>query len=160
MAIVSAARELVRTGQPVTMPTVAQAALVSEPTAYRYFPDLLSLLTESFADLWPDPEQAMQPVAGSSDPAERVAYATEFLLRHVLACQGAVRAMIAATAGCPPIRPSRAWRAPPEPSPWPRPTTDRATRPPISREDRDRARAAVHSVEELLYAADECLASG
>jgi hypothetical protein len=39
----------------------------------------------------------MQPVAGSGDPAERVAYATEFLLRHVLACQGAVRAMIAAT---------------------------------------------------------------
>ena len=97
MAIVSAARELVRTGQPVSMPAVAQAALVSEPTAYRYFPDLLSLLTEAFADLWPDPEQAMQPVAGSGDPAERVAYATEFLLRHVLACQGAVRAMIAVT---------------------------------------------------------------
>jgi len=45
MAIVAAARELIQTGQPVTMPAVAQAALVSEPTAYRYFPDLLSLLT-------------------------------------------------------------------------------------------------------------------
>jgi AcrR family transcriptional regulator len=107
MAIVSAARELVRTGQPVTMPAVAQAALVSEPTAYRYFPDLLSLLTEAFADLWPDPEQVMQPVAGSSDPAERVAYATEFLLRHVLACQGAVRAMIAATIARPELTVSR-----------------------------------------------------
>jgi AcrR family transcriptional regulator len=96
-AIVGAARELIQTGQPVTMPAVAQAALVSEPTAYRYFPDLLSLLTEAFAGLWPDPEQAMQPIAGSTDPGERVAYATEFLLRHVLAYQGAVRAMIAAT---------------------------------------------------------------
>jgi AcrR family transcriptional regulator len=48
------------------MPAIAQAALVSEPTAYRYFPDLLSLLTEA-------------------------------LCRHVLAYQGAVRAMIAAT---------------------------------------------------------------
>jgi len=67
MAIVSAARELIQTGQPVTMPAVAQAALVSEPTAYRYFPDLLSLLTEAFAGLWPDPEQALQPVAGSSE---------------------------------------------------------------------------------------------
>ncbi len=70
---------------------------MSEPTAYRYFPDLLSLLTEAFAELWPDLDQAMQPVAGPGDPAGRVAYATEFLLRHVLACQGAVRAMIAAT---------------------------------------------------------------
>ena len=96
-AIVGAARELIQTGQPVTMPAVAQAALVSEPTAYRYFPDLLSLLTEAFAGLWPDPEQALRPVSGSSDPAERIAYATEFLFRHVLAYQGAVRAMIAAT---------------------------------------------------------------
>jgi AcrR family transcriptional regulator len=97
MAIVGAARELIQTGQPVTMPAVAQAALVSEPTAYRYFPDLLSLLTEAFGGLWPDPEQALRPVAGSGDPAERIAYATEFLFRHVLAYQGAVRAMIAAT---------------------------------------------------------------
>jgi len=68
MAIVSAARELIQTGQPVTMPAVAQAALVSEPTAYRYFPDLLSLLTEAFAGLWPDPEQALRPVAVSRTP--------------------------------------------------------------------------------------------
>jgi AcrR family transcriptional regulator len=96
-AIVEAARELIRTGEPVNMPAVAEAALVSEPTAYRYFPDLVSLLTEAFAGLWPDPEQALRPVAGSSDPAERIAFATEFLFRHVLAYQGAVRAMIAAT---------------------------------------------------------------
>jgi len=97
MAIVGAARELIRTGQPVTMPAVAQAALVSEPTAYRYFPDLLTLLAEAFTGLWPDTEEALRPVAGSNDPAERIAYAAEFLFRHVLAYQGAVRAMIAAT---------------------------------------------------------------
>jgi AcrR family transcriptional regulator len=97
MAIVGAARELIQTGQPVTMPAIAQAALVSEPTAYRYFPDLLSLLTEVLAGLRPDPEQALRPVAGSSDPAERIAYAAEVLLRHVLTYQGAVRAMIAGT---------------------------------------------------------------
>src|SRR5215475_6416374 len=103
-AIVGAARELIQTGQPVTMPAVAQAALVSEPTAYRYFPDLLTLLTEAFTGLWPDTEEALRPVAGSSDPAERIAYAAEFLFRHVLAYQGAVRAMIAATI----TRPDRA----------------------------------------------------
>jgi hypothetical protein len=36
-------------------------------------------------------------VAGSADPAERIAVATEFLLRHVLSRQGVVRALIAAT---------------------------------------------------------------
>src|SRR5207247_423584 len=42
-AIVDACRELVRTGSDVTMPEVARRALVSEATAYRYFPDLTSL---------------------------------------------------------------------------------------------------------------------
>lgn len=96
-AIVQAAAELSRTGREVTMPEVAKAALVSEATAYRYFPDLASLLREAFAGQLPTPAEALQPVAGSDDPVERIAAATEFLLRHVLARQGAVRAMIAAT---------------------------------------------------------------
>jgi AcrR family transcriptional regulator len=96
-AIVEAGRELIRSGGPVTMPDVAKAALVSEATAYRYFPDLAALLNEALAGLWPSPEQALSPVAGSADPVERIAVACEFLLRGVLAYQGAVRAMIAAT---------------------------------------------------------------
>ena len=79
------------------MPAVARSALVSEATAYRYFPDLASLLRDALAGVWPSPERPSAPVAGSDDPAERVAYATEALLRHVLAYQGGVRAMIAAT---------------------------------------------------------------
>src|SRR5580698_3059408 len=39
-AIVAAAVELSRTGREVTMPEVARTALVSEATAYRYFPVL------------------------------------------------------------------------------------------------------------------------
>jgi AcrR family transcriptional regulator len=96
-AIVAATRELIRTGGEVTMPAVAKSALVSEATAYRYFPDLASLLREALTGVWPSPETALAPVAGSDDPVERVACATEALLRHVLAYQGAVRAMIAAT---------------------------------------------------------------
>ncbi|AUG82038.1 TetR family transcriptional regulator [Kitasatospora sp. MMS16-BH015] len=96
-AIVAAAVELMRSGREVTMPEVAKAALVSEATAYRYFPDLASLLQESMAGEWPTPEQALRAVAGSTDPVERVAAATEHLLRQVLTYQGAVRAMIAAT---------------------------------------------------------------
>jgi len=96
-AIVAATRDLIRTGDEVTMPAVAKSALVSEATAYRYFPDLASLLREALTGVWPSPESALAPVAGSDDPVERVACATEALLRHVLTYQGAVRAMIAAT---------------------------------------------------------------
>ena len=96
-AIVAATRELIRAGGEVTMPAVAKSALVSEATAYRYFPDLASLLREALTGVWPSPETALAPVAGSDDPVERVACATEALLRHVLSYQGAVRAMIAAT---------------------------------------------------------------
>jgi AcrR family transcriptional regulator len=96
-AIVAATREIIRTGGEVTMPAVAKSALVSEATAYRYFPDLASLLREALAGIWPSPEAALAPVAGSDDPVERVACATQALLRHVLTYQGGVRAMIAAT---------------------------------------------------------------
>jgi AcrR family transcriptional regulator len=96
-AIVAAARELVRAGGEVSMPAVARSALVSEATAYRYFPDLASLLREALAGVWPSPEQALEAVAQSDDPIERATYAAEVLLRHVLAYQSAVRAAIAAT---------------------------------------------------------------
>lgn len=96
-AIVAAAAELSRTGREVTMPEVAKAALVSEATAYRYFPDLASLLREAIADQLPTPEEALSSAADSTDPVVRIAVVTEFLLRHVLSRQGVVRAMIAAT---------------------------------------------------------------
>ncbi|MDH6132741.1 AcrR family transcriptional regulator [Kitasatospora sp. MAA4] len=96
-AILQAAVELMRTGADVTMPEVAKAALVSEATAYRYFPDLASLLQEAMAGQWPTPAEALASVADSPDPVERIAAATEHLLRTVLTHQGATRAMIAAT---------------------------------------------------------------
>jgi AcrR family transcriptional regulator len=96
-AIVQAAAELMRTGREVTMLEVAKAALVSEATAYRYFPDLASLLQTAMAGQMPTPAEALEAVADSPDPVERVAAATEHLLRTVLTYQGATRAMIAAT---------------------------------------------------------------
>jgi AcrR family transcriptional regulator len=96
-AIVEACRAIVRSGAPVTMPEVARAALVSEATAYRYFPDLVSLLNETIDGIWPAPAVALAPVSDSRDPVERIAFACQFLLRGVLPLQGAVRAMISAT---------------------------------------------------------------
>lgn len=97
LAIIDACRELIRTGAIVTMPEVARLALVSEATAYRYFPDLVSLLTVALDGLWPSPDEALAPIARSTDPIERIGCACEVFLRYVLAYQGAVRAMIAAT---------------------------------------------------------------
>jgi AcrR family transcriptional regulator len=95
-AIVQAAVELGRTGRELSMPELAKAALVSEATAYRYFPDLADLLREAIVGQLPGPEEAPAPVADSLDPVERIAAAVEFLLRHILARQGLVRAMTAA----------------------------------------------------------------
>ena len=96
-AIVEACVELIRRGQPVTMPEVAKAATVSEATAYRYFPDLASLLAQALAQDWPTPAEALAPVEASQDPVERVGFATRFLLEGVAARHAVVRSMIAAT---------------------------------------------------------------
>src|SRR5437899_12346042 len=82
-AIVDAACELSRTGADVTMPAIARTALVSEATAYRYFPDLVTLLREAFTGTWPSPAESLKPVANSTDSAERLACAPEVLLRGV-----------------------------------------------------------------------------
>jgi AcrR family transcriptional regulator len=105
-AIVAAARDLITGSAEVTMPAVARAALVSEATAYRYFPDLVSLLREAVDDTWPSPAEALASAEHSADPVERIAAGTERLLRHVQAYQGAVRAMIAASV----VRPGAAIR--------------------------------------------------
>ncbi|HEY0717513.1 MAG TPA: helix-turn-helix domain-containing protein, partial [Streptosporangiaceae bacterium] len=96
-AIVDAAKRLAESGAEITMPAVARAALVSEATAYRYFPDLASLLREADDGTWPSPEEALAPVADSTDLVQRVAFAADFLCRGVLGNQSAVRAMIAAS---------------------------------------------------------------
>jgi len=102
-AIVDAAREITRSGAEVTMPRVAERAMVSEATMYRYFPDLTSLIQETLAGLWPDPAAALAPVETSQDPAERVAFACEHLLRGVHAYEGSVRAAISHTITAPGI---------------------------------------------------------
>ena len=100
-ALVDACGDLVRSGAEVTMPEVARRAMVSEATAYRYFPDLISLLQEALEGTWPDPADALAPIAQSRYPPIRVAFACEYLLTGVHAYQGAVRAMIAHTITAP-----------------------------------------------------------
>jgi AcrR family transcriptional regulator len=72
-AIAAAATDLMRAGRDITMLEVARAALVSEATAYRYFPDLASLLREAMEGQMPTPAEARAAIADSDDPVERVA---------------------------------------------------------------------------------------
>jgi AcrR family transcriptional regulator len=96
-AIIAACQELITAGADVNMPAVARAALVSEPTAYRYFPDLASLLEEALAGIEPDLTAALKAGADPGDPVQRVADAAELLARLVIDRQGAIRALISAT---------------------------------------------------------------
>jgi len=93
-AIIAACQQLIATGADINMPAVARAALVSEPTAYRYFPDLASLLEEALTGIEPDPAAALTAGADPGDPVERVAYAAELLARLVIERQSAIRALI------------------------------------------------------------------
>src|SRR6202042_1343379 len=100
-AIVDACGDLVRSGAEVTMPEVARRALVSEATAYRYFPDLISLLREALEGAWPDPAEALAPVAQSAQPAVRGAFARESRPRGGPPYRGGARAMIPHTTPAP-----------------------------------------------------------
>src|ERR1700733_7818861 len=93
-AIIAACQGLITAGAEINMPAVARAALVSEPTAYRYFPDLASLLEEALAGIEPDPGAAWAAGVDPGDPVERVAYAAELLAQLVIERQGAIRALI------------------------------------------------------------------
>ncbi|MFJ9626086.1 TetR/AcrR family transcriptional regulator [Streptomyces sp. NPDC101175] len=94
-AIVTAARDLADTGAEITMPTVAAHARVSEATAYRYFPDLLTLLRA--AVMTEDLVAVLRSATRGDDPVERIGQAAEILGRAVLRRQGAVRAVVAST---------------------------------------------------------------
>lgn len=94
-AIVAAARTLADSGAEITMPAVAAEARVSEATAYRYFPDLVSLLRAAVTV--EDQVAALRAASDSDDPVELIGKATEILGRAVLRRQGAVRAVVASS---------------------------------------------------------------
>jgi len=75
---------------------VAEAALVSPATAYRYFPDQLSLLRAALQEALPRDEEIATPIhVETADVAERVAHATTAFLRLTLKRESLVRAVMA-----------------------------------------------------------------
>jgi len=95
-AIVATARDLVSQGRLPSVAEVAEAALVSPATAYRYFPDQLSLLRAALQEALPRDEEIATPMLDeNADPAERVAHATTAFLRLTLKRETLVRAVMA-----------------------------------------------------------------
>jgi len=90
-----AAARLLKEGRKPTMDEVAEAALVSRATAYRYFPTLESLLIEAPLDgATPDPGVffASDP---SPDPEDRLERAEAALHRMVYQNEAQLRLMLA-----------------------------------------------------------------
>ncbi len=77
-ALIDAADALVSEGKKPTLGDVAEKALVSRATAYRYFPNLDALLLETSLDRKVESPQQVLKDADNLDVAERVALVHDF----------------------------------------------------------------------------------
>jgi AcrR family transcriptional regulator len=96
-AIVAAAAQLIAAGHLPTTAEVADAALVSLATAYRYFPDHLDLLSAALQDASSGIAAYFQPDLDEEDqdPISRIDAATAALLDRYLARDRVIRAVMA-----------------------------------------------------------------
>jgi AcrR family transcriptional regulator len=113
--LLQAAARLMRQGRKPSLDEVAEEALVSRATAYRYFPSIEALLAEASADVaTPEPEDLF-PGDAPADPAARVERVDTALHEMMLANEPALRLMLASalqqsvggSAGNPPLRQNR-----------------------------------------------------
>ena len=85
-------------GQKPTLEDVAEAALVSRATAYRYFPSLDALLVEAALDLaTPAPDALFPPGAAGGDAVERLTRVDAALHEMILANEAPLRMMLASS---------------------------------------------------------------
>jgi len=95
-AIVAAAARLIEAGILPSTAQVAEEALVSPATAYRYFPDHLNLLSAALRDASAGLGARFRPeLADQDEPPERVEAATVELLNWIIAREPLVRAVMA-----------------------------------------------------------------
>lgn len=95
--LLSAATKLMKEGRTPTMDDVAEAAMVSRATAYRYFPSIEALLVEAPLDgQTPEPEALFHGDA-SVDPVQRVDKAEAALHEMVYRNEAQLRLMLAAS---------------------------------------------------------------
>ena len=92
--LLQAAARLLKEGRSPSIDEVAEAALVSRATAYRYFPNVEDLLVEASVDVeFPDPETLFAGAPG--DAVERLHMADAALEAMIEANEAALRTVIA-----------------------------------------------------------------
>jgi AcrR family transcriptional regulator len=93
--LLQAASRLMKQGRRPTLEEVAEEALVSRATAYRYFPSLEALLIEApLEGAVPDPD-ALFSDASSDDPVERLERVDAALADMISANEQSLRLMLA-----------------------------------------------------------------
>jgi AcrR family transcriptional regulator len=95
--LLQAASRLAKEGRTPTLDEVAEEALVSRATAYRYFPSVEALLVEAAVDIAvPEPEAFFRNEA-SADPVLRLQRVETALYDMILANEPMLRTMLAHT---------------------------------------------------------------
>ncbi len=93
--LIAAAARLMKDGRKPSLEEVAEAALVSRATAYRYFPSVETLLVEASVDLAVPDGGALFADDPSVDPEDRVDKAEAAMHRVVFENEAALRLMLA-----------------------------------------------------------------
>jgi AcrR family transcriptional regulator len=95
--LLAATARLMKSGRTPTLEEVADEALVSRATAYRYFPSIEALLAEAALDMaTPDPDTLFADMA-SSDPVERLERVEAALHAMIAENEAPLRLMLAST---------------------------------------------------------------
>jgi AcrR family transcriptional regulator len=95
--LIAAAARLTKNGRKPSLEEVAEAALVSRATAYRYFPNIEALLVEATVDLAVPDGEAVFANDPSVDPEQRIDRAEAAMHRIVFENEAAIRLMLAAS---------------------------------------------------------------
>jgi AcrR family transcriptional regulator len=92
--LLDAASRLVKQGRKPTLEEIAEEALVSRATAYRYFPNVDALLVESSLDIAiPNPDELFRDDA-TADPVSRMQRVDTALHDMMLANEASLRTML------------------------------------------------------------------
>jgi AcrR family transcriptional regulator len=94
--LIAAAARLMKSGRKPSLEEVAEAALVSRATAYRYFPNIEALLAEASVDVAVPDGEALFAGDPSVDPVERADRAEAAMHRAVFENEAAIRLMLSA----------------------------------------------------------------
>lgn len=96
--LLEAALKLSSQGQQPSLEDIAEAAMVSRATAYRYFPSVEALLSEASLHVaFPDPARLFAGAA-AEDPAERLKQLDDAAAAMVADNEAALRMMISSSA--------------------------------------------------------------